>query len=295
MEKDCGEIFGMSWGNATTGNGCGFCHGLQVGLSNCLATKNPELTKEWHPILNGDLTPFDVTESSNQKVWWQCKDNPKHEWEAIIASRNGGSRCLYCIGKLPSEDYNLLVCNPKLCEEWNYERNKKNPEEYCPGSGKSVWWKCKECGNEWDIKINSRSNRTSGCPECGGSTGEKIIREFSSNNNLFYDIQYSFNDLLGVGGGLLRYDGSLFWDRERTKLRMLIEFDGKQHYEWTKWMMTEEGFKQLQTHDKLKNQYCISHNIPLIRIPYWEIDNIELILTDILIHNNMDSKFIIKE
>ena len=81
-------------------------------------------------------------------------------------------------------------------------------------------------------------------------------------------------------GNKLRFDTSVFKDEEKVNLQLLIEFDGQQHFEWIKSWMPEKSFKKLQYHDILKNQYCISHNIPLIRIPYWEIDNIELILDD---------------
>ena len=33
-----------------------------------------------------------------------------------------------------------------------------------------------------------------------------------------------------------------------------------------------------QKRDEIKTKYCIDKNIPLIRIPYWEYDNIENIL-----------------
>jgi len=32
----------------------------------------------------------------------------------------------------------------------------------------------------------------------------------------------------------------------------------------------------IQQRDKEKNEYALSHNIPLVRIPYWERDNITL-------------------
>ena len=53
------------------GNNCPFCSGkkLLVGY-NDLATKNPELAKEWHPTKNGDLKPTDVVYGSGKKVWW---------------------------------------------------------------------------------------------------------------------------------------------------------------------------------------------------------------------------------
>ena len=39
----------------------------------------------------------------------------------------------------------------------------------------------------------------------------------------------------------------------------------------------------VQKHDEIKNNYCKSRNIDLIRIPYWDIDNISNILSQRLI------------
>jgi len=147
---DCGEEFEASWNSILNGTGCPYCSGQKVCLLNCLATKNPQLAKEWHPTLNGSLTPYDVTCNNGKKVWWLCSKNPKHEWKTTIASRNRGNySCPYCSRKYASEDYNLLICNPELASEWNYKFNNKKPENYCPGSEIKVWWKCKECDHEW--------------------------------------------------------------------------------------------------------------------------------------------------
>jgi very-short-patch-repair endonuclease len=62
-----------------------------------LATTHPDIVKEWHPTLNGELTPYDVTKGSNKKVWWQCSKKPKHVWDATVNSRAiGGNGCRYC-------------------------------------------------------------------------------------------------------------------------------------------------------------------------------------------------------
>jgi len=98
LKEECGDIFESCWRDIESGRGCGICHGSQVGLSNCLATKNPELAKEWHPTKNGDLTSWDVTYGSRQKVWWKCKEC-NHEWPAVISSRNNnnnGTGCPEC-------------------------------------------------------------------------------------------------------------------------------------------------------------------------------------------------------
>jgi len=73
---------------------CPYCRGRRTGLSNCLATKNPELAKEWHPTLNGDLTPYNFTCGTNTKIWWICNEN--HIWESAILSRNSGVGCPEC-------------------------------------------------------------------------------------------------------------------------------------------------------------------------------------------------------
>ena len=58
----------------------------------------------------------------------------------------------------------------------------------------------------------------------------------------------------------------------------LIEFDGKQHFELGTrgWYSDETDFLKAKQRDIEKNQYALKHNIPLIRIPYWERDNITL-------------------
>lgn len=280
LKENCGEIFEANWGSISMGNGCGFCRGLQVGFSNCLATKNPKLASEWHFILNGDLTPYNVSYGSGKDIWWQCSKNEKHVWNAKVTDRNNlNSGCPYCSHNLPSEDYNLLFCSPKLCEEWDYSKNKKLPSEYTPNSGESVFWVCKDCGYKWNAIIHSRNSGTfTGCPKCSISKGEKRLDIILSNYNIPHDSQYKFSDLKGLGRKPLKFDVPIFYDKAKTQLRMLIEYDGEQHFRWIKGLMTKKQFETLQIHDELKNQYCKNNNIKLLRIPYWEFNNIETIL-----------------
>lgn len=56
----------------------------------------------------------------------------------------------------------------------------------------------------------------------------------------------------------------------------IIEFDGAQHYRSMDFFGGEEGLNYNQTHDKLKNEYCRNHNIPLIRIPYWKLKTLNI-------------------
>jgi len=77
------------------GCGCPYCAGKKVlNGFNDLQTVNPELAKEWNWEKNGDLRPEHVTANSGKKVWWICHKG--HEWQAVIASRNGGNGCPVC-------------------------------------------------------------------------------------------------------------------------------------------------------------------------------------------------------
>ncbi len=276
LKANCEEIFKMNWNNIQNNRGCPYCTGLQVGLSNCLATKNPELAKQWHPTLNGDLTPYDVTCGIIKKVWWQCDKD--HEWKASIANRCKNRGCPYCSGVLPTIDNNLLVKNPILCMDWHYKKNEKQPYEYCPNSGKKVWWKCNECGHEWKAVIYSR-NYGIGCPACSESKGEKQIRLYLKLNNIQFIYQKVFDGLLGIGNGLLSYDFYL------PDSNLLIEYQGEHHekpidFEGRGLKHAKKMFEYQQEHDRRKRQYAKDNGIELLEIWYWDYDNIEKILSD---------------
>ena len=82
---------------AGSGRGCPMCAGKIAVKSNCLATLNPDVSKEWHPTKNGDLTPYDFTLGSKKRVWWKCPTKG-HEWQAAIHSRAAGDEtgCARC-------------------------------------------------------------------------------------------------------------------------------------------------------------------------------------------------------
>jgi hypothetical protein len=74
---------------------CPYCSGSRVNDTNSLATVFPEIAKEWHPKLNGQLSPHNVTYGSKVTVWWRCE--LEHEWESSINRRtNMNSGCPVC-------------------------------------------------------------------------------------------------------------------------------------------------------------------------------------------------------
>jgi len=283
LKPECNEIFKMCWNDILANKGCAVCAGQQIGKSNCLSTLNPELAKEWNYEKNKKLTPYDVGIGYEKTdIWWKCKNNSEHEWKTTISSRhNLNNGCPYCSGRYPTKENNLLVANPKLCEEWDYEKNKKSPEEYTPNSGKKVFWICSECGYEWQAIIGDRNKRSRGCPQCNESKGEKRIAQYLKENIINYIPQKEFEGLVGLGNGNLSYD---FYFLEYN---LLIEFQGEQHEHYIKgFHKNKKEFEKQIEHDRKKREYAKQNNIKLLEIWYWDFDNIEEILSKELNLNN---------
>lgn len=158
------------------GHGCPFCVSKVVWRGhNDLATVNPKLADEWHPLKNGEVTPSEVMPYSNRKVWWLCPECG-HEWQALISSRSNNAGCPVCgIKKIgikktkPKNGNSLSDANPKLAAEWHPLKNGDlRPDEITSKSHRKVWWLCGKCGYEWEISPHDRADN--GCPVCSNKT-----------------------------------------------------------------------------------------------------------------------------
>lgn len=150
---------------------------------------------------------------------------------------------------------------------------------YITEDKKSVYWKCRcECGNYtnvWSANLKGQKIISCGCAKI--SIGEKNILETLKKNNIYFEREYRFGDCLNKKK--LPFDFAIF--SKKGGIERLIEYDGKQHYEANDYFGGEEQLKQTQLRDKIKNEYCFSHSIPLVRIPYTVKDiTLETIMGD---------------
>lgn len=137
-------------------------------------------------------------------------------------------------------------------------------------SGRDRYWTvlC-DCGNIKDVSGHSlRRGDVASCGCQSMSAGETIISNLLKNNNIAFETEYVFSDLLSDAGFYLRFDFAIF-NNDGT-LDRLVEYDGRQHTVPIDFFGGTEYFDKLHYHDTLKNQYALSHNIPLVRIPYYE-------------------------
>ena len=133
---------------------------------------------------------------------------------------------------------------------------------------------CKHCGRKFRTKgSNIRFGYTTSCG-CVHSINEQKIASMLIDKGVEFIPQYSFPDLIGIGGKKLRFDFAIF---ENGNLRRLIEFNGSQHYERPNGSWSENFDNQL-SNDAIKIKYCKENNIDLKIIKYDEDYDISDIL-----------------
>lgn len=141
---------------------------------NSVASVFPEIAKEWHPSKNGELTPEAFSAWSNKKVWWLCSKG--HEYASTVSHRSrAGSGCPVCKNRKIELGINDLqsYCKQhgieKILDDWDWDKNNQygiDINKVFPGSIERVWWKCSQCGYEWQNSVNNRIKKLHMCPNC---------------------------------------------------------------------------------------------------------------------------------
>lgn len=206
------------------------------------------------------------SESNRTRYICQCEcGNVKSvSWDNL---KNGHIKSCGCYNsELVIERVRIDLTNKKFGKLTVIKRDTKDTSK----------WICKcECGNITKVSTSSLSTgHTTSCG-CINSKGEFKIRKALDELNLKYEQQMKFDNLKGVGGNPLSYDFYL------EDFNILIEYQGEFH-DGTARQQTEEQFKIQKEHDKRKKEYAISHNINLLEIWYYDYDNIENILKEVL-------------
>lgn len=71
--------------------------------------------------------------------------------------------------------------------------------------------------------------------------------------------------------------------------KILLEYDGEEHFYYIKYFhKSPKNFKSAKERDRIKNAFALAHNIPLYRIPYFELKNIQKV------EDLFDNKFLVK-
>ena len=270
-----------------SGKGCPYCAGRKVLQGdNDLQTLYPDVAAEWDYKKNGDLKPTTISAHNMRKVWWICPNG--HSYDMEVANKvKDGIGCPICSNRRLLEGYNdLATVYPDLAEEWD-PSNILPANKIIAGSAMEAKWICKNNpDHKWKVKISSRVHFNTGCPFCNASHGEKLINDILSKAGYKYEKEYRIKECAIQKP--LPFDFAVF-----IKDKMyLIEYDGIQHFTPVDIFDGDKGLSIRKRNDRLKNDYCIEHNIPLLRIPYIidiknNSDSIQSIIFDFLNQNKI--------
>lgn len=262
----CSKEWDSTPHNILSGVGCPSCSKIRTNLNKT----HEKYIKEVYNI-NKNITVIGEYRGSREKI--KCKCNKcGHIWESIACSILSGSGCPKCVGRnKTTEDF--------IEEIANINSDIEIVGQYI-NSTTPILCKCKICGHQWSPTPSNLHH--TGCPVCKLSQGERLIKTFLKNNKISFYHQKKYKTLLGVKNKKLSYDFYL------PQYNLLIEFQGKQHERPVEYFGGEEKFKVQQEHDNRKREFAKLHNINLLEIWYYDINNIEKILTETL--NNLKLK-----
>lgn len=122
------------------------------------------------------------------------------------------------------------------------------------------------------------------------SLGEFKIQTILKKFSLPFKQEQTFNDLQSDKNRKLRFDFAL----PLNDSFLLIEFDGKQHFEKVGWTTQEsdqqiaDHFNYIQKCDRLKNEYALKHGYPLLRVRYDDKNVQDTILNFLIINYDAD-------
>ena len=213
------------------------------------------------------------TKQNGKNVFWNCKCHCGNIFVATTTDINRqktkscGCMAHILTGKAHLQD----ITGQTFGELYVIERDLDYPQK---GKKPRTYWKCKcSCGNIISVERTHLVDRGQQSCGCKKSIGELNINKLLTKNNIKYLTQYTNKDLQTDKGGYLKYDFAIIDDN--NNVMRLIEFDGPQHKKDT-YGHFFESYTAIHERDNLKNQYCIDHNIPLVRIPYNKRDSMTI-------------------
>lgn len=278
----CGKIIDVPWTRyihkPDGGDACNECRNKKKSLNTLKDRQNKLYVKLLKACYqNGYILLTEELEIKNNQTYIEyiC---PYHGLQkTLIKNFINGSRCNECAREQIREKYKM---NSQCVWVKVYECGGilTNPEDYINNRTKNLQIICPECG---EIFVTSLKSFTQSggqmCEKCRKtvSLGEQKIKEYLLNNSIKYISQKRFNDCKD------KYP--LPFDFYMPDYNICIEYQGIQHYQALEIFGGATGFQTLQLHDNIKQEFCARNNTKLIIIPYWDFNNISIILNKELI------------
>lgn len=128
------------------------------------------------------------------------------------------------------------------------------------------------CGENFVVTLEVFQRGKTRCNICSGKQSrlEATVENYLKQNDVDYRTEYTFEECRSIEP--LPFD---FAAMDEDTVKFLIEVDGEQHYHPVEIFGGEEAFIAQKERDKIKDTFCDSQKIKLIRIPYYKIDSLD--------------------
>lgn len=273
LHKQCGHQTMMRPASVLDGNGCVICKSDKIG-KKCLKTHEQYIEQLTNK--NISLVPIEQYINDRTKIKHRCLI---HNTICITTPNNAlhGKGCKQCgLEKISKARRKTHL---EYIEELHYKHIYLSVLEQYDGANTPILHSC-DYGHTFKMTPSIVLHGGS-CPicNCNYSKGEQEIIKFLKSHNIIFLRPYTFDNLIGINGGLLSYDFYL------PTYNLLIEFQGEQHEHPIKHFGGIKKFIKQKIHDRRKRVYCHDNNINLLEIWYYEINKVDKILEQYL--NNL--------
>lgn len=221
---------------------------LRSGHTTSCGCKTREPSKRFIDLTGLQFGEWTVLAKAARESYWKCRCSCGVEREVYAPSLKKGVS-LSC-GHLSKNQIRKPIIGNRYGKLIVLSQFKKDNDWYC---------ECQcDCGNKTIVKRQNLTSKNTQSCGCIISKGEARIRYLLQENNIPFIAQWTPKD---YPNQKCKFD--FYVDN-----KYVIEFDGPQHDGQISGYYTKEKVQALMIRDKEKNQYCLSHNISLYRIPY---------------------------
>ena len=249
--------------------------------SKKMANVRDDLKEKYIEGLNENIKWEDISSGSSKKIKLQCEvcqNIDEFITKHLCITDKKGS--FYSSGKCSRCNSLGMWNNGSLLKEWS-NNNKEDPFTISYGSEKAYLWICEEHG-EYEQSVKNKTVIGVGCPSCRSFKMEKIGREILLQMGINFSEQQKFSEL--IDNGYLRFDFTIFRNMEfaaklvlnnTNEILCFIEVDGEFHFQ----EIMNHDLEGQQRRDRIKDEFCIDKNIPLLRIHYRDIEKIPKLIS----------------
>ena len=243
-----------------------------VGCPMC-AGKAPHTTETFIEIMNivhPNIEVIGTYVNNKTNIDLRCKIDG-HKWSPTPHNVLRGTGCPKCAGRIPISHGEYVEMVSRINQDIDVLGIFINQSE-------PILHRCKKDNHEWMVRPEHILNGH-GCPICKSSIGERVVANYLKTHNIKYKTQYKFEQC--------KNKRKLPFDFYIPNLNMCIEYDGIQHFYPVEQFGGEKAFQECQLNDSIKNEFCKTANIMLLRIRYDQ--NVFQILDDFFLHTTIQN------